>query len=545
MPFIQTTFPAPGASQEQHIKLLRALVDQVEAIHVTALAIAAGGTGYAVGDTGTLTGTGSGTARTGTGLTAFDMRYVVTSVAAGVVDGIAIESAGAYSTAPDPTNAAIATATLTGAGTGLTLTVTVLGPYEAIPVAGGSGYAVGDLFAVDDFTGATDPQFRVLTVSAGAVLTAAQHTLGTFAFDEIPLATSATTAQTGAGDDALTVDINQIGWQTQERDDTDDETDFDWIGRGTNLAGSDPYVGIRTFTDGGSAQWNMMGATGYNNAILFHQQPGISPTTGPGARPLGSGSSGDGGVDCRLPLAIGGTFELFVSVSGRRIIAVCRQSPSYEMIYLGLFTPFIDDPANKYPLPFIVAGTTGRSNEDITSAYAANTAPHAALPQHGGANGCYVIRWLDGTWNKISIGASSSTENYWLWPHRDLPTVIENPGPDPINPAGGVFTLAERQSPDGAPEDAILSNIGGVDGFSPLPFGVGNQTHPVTPYVVVQDVQGTGVSQVIGELDGVRHINGESLAAEDRVAIPTGETAVVFVNTNAATNDLFYAVLEV
>lgn len=541
MPFIQTTFPAPGASEEQHIKLLRALVDQVEAIHVTGLAIVVGGTGYSVGDTGTMTGAGSGTARTGTGLTAFDMRYIVTSVAAGVVDGIAIESAGAYSTAPDPTSAAISTSTLTGAGTGLTLTVTVFGPYEAIPVAGGSGYAIGDLFSIDGFTGATDPQFRVLTVSAGAVLTASQHTLGTFAFDEVPTATSATTVVSGTGDGALTVDINQIGWQTQERDDTDDETDFDWIGRGTNLSGSDPYVGIRTFTDGGSTQWNLMGASGYNNAVLFHQQPGISPTTGNGPRPIGSGSSS---TDSRLPLAVGGTFELFVAVNGRRIVAVCRQAPSYEMVYLGLFNPFVEDPANDYPLPFIIAGTSSRSSEDITSAYIATTSVHAALPQHGGANSAYQLRWTDGTWNPISVGAFGSVEDYWLWPHRDDPTVIENPGPDPINPAGGVFAINQRLSPDGAPEDAILSNAGGVDGFSPLPFGVGNQTHPVTPYVLLQDVALSSVSQVIGELDGVFHINGESLAAEDRVTIPTGETAVVFVNTTGSTNDLFYAVLE-
>lgn len=533
MPFIQETFAPPGGSEEQHIKMLRAVADIVTAIHVASLGIVSGGTGYVVGDVLNLTGTGSGTA-------IFAMRAIVTSVAAGVIDGIRIESAGAYTTAPDPTASSIATTG--GTGTGATLTVTLSTPFDAVPVAAGSSYVVGDLITVTDFTGSVDPQFRVTAVTGGAVDTLVQHTLGTFAFDEIPTATSATTGGTGTG---LTVDISQIGWHTQRRDDVDDETDFDWIARGTNLSGNDPFIGIRTFADGGSPQWNLMGASGYVDAATFHQQPGISPTTGPGARPLGGGSTGTSGVDSRIPLATGGTFELFISITARRLVAVMRQTPAYEMLYLGLFTLLIDDPANKYPLPFIVAGTSGRSSDSLTTSFNADTAPHAALPHHGGVTGVYKIFWLDGAWDNISVGASSTLDNYKLLPYFTTVSSLNNPAAAPINPAGGVFTATQQVSPDGSPNDDILRSTGGDEGFSPLPFGVGNQTHPVVPYTIIQDKQGSGVSQAIGELEGVFQINGEGLSAEDRVDLPNGEVAMALPNINSSSNADWYAILEI
>jgi len=290
MPFIQTTFPAPGAGEEQHIKILRSLIDQIGAIHVLSVAIDLGGSGYSVGDVVSLTGIGSGTPYTAGGGLSFDARFIVTSESGGVVDGLALESAGAYSVAPDPTDISIATV---GAGNNdLTATVTVLGPYEAIPESGleGTGYVVGDLFAVNDFTGIVDPQFRVLAVSSGAVTSTVQHTQGDFRFDEIPLAGSTVTQITGAGT-GLEVNVNLIGWQTQRRDDVDDETDFEYISKGTNLSGNPPFIGLRTFLDTGSAQWNLMGCTGFNDLLPWHQQPGISPTFGVGNLPLGGGNA--------------------------------------------------------------------------------------------------------------------------------------------------------------------------------------------------------------------------------------------------------------
>lgn len=531
MPFIQESLGTPGAGEENHIRLLRALASAVGSIHATSVAIVAGGAGYVVGDVVQLTGAGSGTPLSQSGMT-FPLRAIVTSESGGVVDGIRLESAGAYTTSPDVTAASIATTGGTGAG--LTLSVTVEGPYEATPVAGGSGYVVGDLITVDDFTGSVDPTFRVTAESGGAVTALVQATLGDFAFDEIPGSTSATSGGTGTG---LTVDIEQVGWKTQRRDDVDDETDFEWIARGTNLAGSHPYIGIRTGTSAGNPMWNLIGASGFNDASPFGSQPGISPSAW-----SSPGSAGG----ARIPLATGGTFEMFIAVTGRRIIGVLRQTPAYEMFYLGLLNPFVDDPANKWPLPLLVSGTTGRDSEDISTAYNNATSPHAALPQHGSpaiAN-IYMYRWIDGTWRQLAI--STSADDNYLWPYRSTADLNRpNNVSLPVNPNGGFFAVSlQGAGPEDSIGDDIFNSLGGLRGFSPLPFGVGNQTHPTIPMLIINDIEASGVSQIVGELDGVFHINGEDVAAEDRVSLSTGQVAAIFSNINSSANDRFYAVLE-
>lgn len=88
--------------------LLDQLVEIATATHVSAVAIAAGGTGYTVGDVLTLSG-GTGTHAT---------TVEVTSVAAGVVDGIKLRDGGAYSVVPSSP-----ASTTGGTGSGCTITV--------------------------------------------------------------------------------------------------------------------------------------------------------------------------------------------------------------------------------------------------------------------------------------------------------------------------------------------------------------------------------------------------------------------------------------
>ena len=77
---------------------------------VISYAIAAGGTGYAVGDTITVTG----------GIYSQQNTYTVATIAAGVVTGLTIVSNGVYTVVPGTP----ATTTTSGNGTGLTLTLT-------------------------------------------------------------------------------------------------------------------------------------------------------------------------------------------------------------------------------------------------------------------------------------------------------------------------------------------------------------------------------------------------------------------------------------
>lgn len=123
---------------------------------VSALAVNAGGTGYAVGDTETFTG---GTAT------------VSTIGASGAVTGVTIKTATAQST--DPTATGVAT-TSSGAGTGLTLNVTATASQESaggvasITVSdGGTDYSATPIVSLTGGggTGAT----AVAVVTAGVV----------------------------------------------------------------------------------------------------------------------------------------------------------------------------------------------------------------------------------------------------------------------------------------------------------------------------------------------------------------------------------------
>lgn len=537
MPFLQESFGAPGASQDQHIRMLRVIADAITSINVASVSIVAGGTAYVVGDVVTMTSTGAGTVITQAGIT-MTARFIVTSETAGVVDGLKIESCGAYSTAPDVTATSIATTG--GTGTGLTIQVTTQVPYELTPVAAGSSYVVGDIITVTDFTGSVDPTFRVTAVTGGAVDTLSQETLGTFAFDEAPITTSATTGGTGTG---LTVTAAKIGWKTQTRDDVDDETDFEFIVRGTNLAGSDPYWGAKTFISGGSAQWGMLGATGYSDTDTFENQPGGWGTKHVGEPPVtGSGM--------RVALRTSGTFELFLSIKPRRIIGVMRSAPAAIPFYAGLFSPFVLDPANQYPLPMYVAGTHKRDGEDITDNFSNNTAPMATFCHHGSNNEQTALRWIDGTWKFTGAGVSSSSEEFYLFPYHAAVIAIntsQRPNNDSEAEAPNVATGAGTIQPthdadmigDNAFNSAVTTGQGSV---APLPFGTGNQTQLLVPFTVINDIG--GIAQVVGELEGVFNIHGNGFAAEDRVDLPDGRTALVMNSINATGFNRWYAITE-
>ena len=106
MPYAQEQLVANGTTTLGRIVLAEAILDIITNSHVTALAVNAGGTGYAVGETFDIVG--------GTAVSGFVARGIVTAVAAGVVTGVKIESCGAYSTLPGVTGAATTNASAAG-----------------------------------------------------------------------------------------------------------------------------------------------------------------------------------------------------------------------------------------------------------------------------------------------------------------------------------------------------------------------------------------------------------------------------------------------
>ena len=116
MPFIQQQMIADGVTADGRVVVPKGILDCIINDHVDTMAVNAGGTGYAVGDTFEL-GTGTAVAVNGANFRAVGR---VVSEAAGVVTAVEIVSAGAYTV--DPTGA---TTTLTGVGSGLVIDVTM------------------------------------------------------------------------------------------------------------------------------------------------------------------------------------------------------------------------------------------------------------------------------------------------------------------------------------------------------------------------------------------------------------------------------------
>ncbi len=118
MPFIQQQLSADAVATDGRVVLATAVLLAITNDHVATVAVNAGGTGYAVGDTVRLN---AGTPVSVNG-DDFHATVRITAESAGVATGVELISWGSYTTLPGTTG--IATVTLTGAGSGLTVDLT-------------------------------------------------------------------------------------------------------------------------------------------------------------------------------------------------------------------------------------------------------------------------------------------------------------------------------------------------------------------------------------------------------------------------------------
>lgn len=118
MPFIAQQLSADGVAADGRVVLATAVLEAITNDHIATVAVNAGGSGYAVGDTFRLN------AGTPVNINGDDFHATarVIAEAAGVATAIELISAGSYTVLPGTT--AIATTTLTGAGSGITVDLT-------------------------------------------------------------------------------------------------------------------------------------------------------------------------------------------------------------------------------------------------------------------------------------------------------------------------------------------------------------------------------------------------------------------------------------
>jgi hypothetical protein len=277
---------------------------------------------------------------------------------------------------------------------------------------------------------------------------------------------------------------------------------------------------IEAFISAGNPQWQLMVATGYNNAANQYTQPGSSPNL------AGAYTGTETG---RVPLTTS-SIHYFFQATGRHIQFVADVSPSYEHGYVGCYSPFVTTPSTDFPAPFIVAGTTTRNAEDISDPYASN---HACLARHGSKT--FFIRWIDGTWKD----GETSGSGIRVFPHY-AGTDLANPTADAPNIATG----------SGSETPSTGYTKGGSDDYvdgdsptliAPAPVGVNNQTYHLLPCTLWQDEP--GLSQVIGEIEDLAGFPGRGISAEDRMEV-AGEQWCAFPNTNNSGLNYWHAIRE-
>jgi len=395
---------------QAYIRLLKDMLDFIRGSHVGSGVINAGGTGYVVGDIVGITG------GTTFGDSAHPAEFEVVTEAAGVITALRLNNSGSYSIEP---------ATLTGnalvggTGTGATVDLIMDSWVTAVPNAGGTGYVVGEILTlVGGTVESTAGTFEVLTEAAGVVLTVKPVNIGDYSeLPTSPVATTASASGTGA-----TLDLTRSGWLIRNTDYVDDQTDTEFWAEGINNSGSNPFIGARTAISGGNPQWMMAGASGFNGASLWEDQPGISPVT---AFTTSTATS-------RVPLTVS-DLDFFFFVTPRRVMGVFHTLSTYEMIYLGLIVPFITDPEVKWPLPLMISGTTQRNSELIGNN---QSTLHTTLARPGGNQ--HFLRDTAGAWN-LRLNNSTAWD---LWPENNLNELFNNAETKAPNLVGGVVTVS-------------------------------------------------------------------------------------------------------
>jgi len=487
-----------------YIRLFKDMIDFIRGSHVGSGVINAGGAAYTVGDILGITG---GTTF-GTG--AHPAEFEVVTESAGVITALRLNNSGSYSIEP---------ATLTGnalvGGTGAGATVDLIMDswVTAVPNAGGTGYVVGEILTlVGGTVESTAATFEVLTEAAGVVLTVKPVNIGDYS--ELPTSPVATTAS-ASGINA-TLDLTRSGWLIRSTTYTDDQTDAEFWAEGINNSGSNPFIGAFTEIDGGNPQWMIAGASGFNGALAWDEQPGISPVT----------AMSNSLPTSRVPLTVS-DLDFFMFVTPRRVAVVMHTLSTYEMIYFGLFNPFITDPSTKWPLPMFVAGTTQRSGEDIGDPQGGlhTTMARPGLNQH-------FLRDQQGIWNR-----TTTTSPPWdLWPENSLNEITNKPEGQAPNIASGSGTHAQT----GGLWTSNHYNSGPQDmGF--LNVGVGTRLYFLLPFTFYQDQP--GALQLLGEADGIFKIPARDLIAENIIVDQLGREHMVFPIIDLSNLQDFYTIL--
>lgn len=517
-----------------YLDMLDQVVEIATSDHVTTAAVNAGGTGYTVGDILTVVG----------GTSTHVSTLEVTTVSGGVITGVRIQTGGAYTADPTLT----ANAVTGGTGTGATMDLTMLTStytvkrrskeaVSATIAAGGTGYTVGDdITLVDGAAGirgdvsdaaGVAAVFNVDTVSGGVVTAVSLVTAGNY--EETPTNPVATTGGTGTGC-TLTVTYQDAATQDQVL-----------ILESTGDSGTDTIItGLKTFnrvdvsTFETVYNWAAFGMTAYNAGLVFEDQPELSP----GVETDGTVSTTNGGAFVPLKTSDAFNISFWMSVTGNRIILVCKVEDAivthYSSMYVGFHNPFATTAEDPYPI--YIAGCTGRDNSLYTDTTMGRVSTLVECMTVLSRPGPAFFR-LANVWTALRNGSvtdsGSPTRNadrdFTVWPYGE-PTL--SPETDDVITIDIVTAV---QWNDIIPQSGVPGSPNVQ--MQPTPQ-TGDDARVLVPATLIASDNPAGQPKVyfpIGEIDNVFWVTGVGLSPEDtfdigddRYIVFTGNQSEVF-----------------
>jgi hypothetical protein len=460
-------------------KMLAAMTSK----HVSAVTVAATGTGYVTGDVVSITHAGIFLAA----------KFEVTA-SAGAITALRILSSGAISNR-------LASATVS---------------------AGGSGYVVGDVLEVTGGTQREKAKVQVATLSGSAVATVTVIDSGG-AYSVAPSSPAATVGvgpAAFAGDDACTltltmtgtvgttglalqggtgsggtadITLTETGWTTLRS--THDFTHNAVTNERTVILKGDaaghlnkPIVGWISWTEsGGSGRsgLSVFGMRAHNPATAYHLQDGISAGIN-----TSTGVLQDGGGNILCDEAAAQEMDFWAAINDRRIFFVHNNnaadgeegtgntdSAQYMHAYLGFYLPFQTENEDPYPL---FVGASSRAKNIDPSASSANISGIPECYSHtypsAGGNGWWYYRDRDSTWYNIVNLGSAVSQAHIMWPMGRIAQLSSQ-----VSFNGSLASLIQyylavgssQRTAGGAAPHYLMPAMGGT--WMPIPLAIVNR----------------------------------------------------------------------
>jgi hypothetical protein len=561
-----------------YIDLLNDVIAEAIKEEVGVVAVAAGGTGYAVNDVLTVVG-GTGTAAT----------INVDSVTGGVVDGVSIITPGRYTVFP---TSPVSTTVAPAGGSGCTLTLTSVGwtiemetqeAVSAVIAAGGTGYAINDALTLvggtlSELTGSAAAVFdvasegavsatlgaggsgytngaQVLTVSGGTFTTAAQFNVTVSAgtvtsVDSLATAGDYTVtpgnpaATTGGGGTGATLNVtygavatvalsskgkydfvpsNAVATTVAPSGGTGCTLTVTWQGF---LGGEKQVILKGNGTTGTDSIYIGMSATDQTGGKFQWDirgftgfQTNVNWSQQPGISPAGS----------YVPLN-NSQIRYWLFISPRRIVGVFRMGATYTNMYLGFLNPFAT--TVQYPYPMMVMGCSSIPQLFSTSTVAMSGMLNPINVSTGNRVGPGFIRTPGGSWR--GVANSSGTSN------RQQNTEVV------VWPAGSPTTTGNFRMIDFVPQTGNPGSATSVMKQTQDSTVTSNWVFPLISTIVMENDQDI---QFLGELDGIYWAGTQTetigqAISEDQYD-ENGQTYHLFQNCNNTDPWAYFLIKEV